>query len=58
MLIFERGTQRYVVDSDSGLVTLFDPTLHDAEGQVAPAKRHLRIVVASSDAAQPEAEGL
>ena len=44
MLIIERGAQRYVVDSESGKVTPFDPALHDARGQVAPLKSRLKLI--------------
>ena len=44
MLIIERGAQRYVVDSESGKVTPFDPALHDAGGQVAPLKSRLKLI--------------
>lgn len=29
MLIFERGSQRYIVDPESGKAIKFDPHLHD-----------------------------
>ena len=41
MLIFEKGSQRYILDPKTGKTVKFDPWLHDRKNKAGWAQAHI-----------------
>lgn len=51
MLIFEKGSQRYAVDPQTGAVVKFDPWIHDPTGLSGPMTEQESALEAQSSGA-------
>ncbi len=58
MLIFEKGSQRYVVDPQTGAVVKFDPWIHDPSGLSGPVTEQESFLEAQRPEASPRRKSL